>query len=76
LSARGLAKLYFTNALAIVVSLGLLTPWAVMRTLKYRADHMRVIRESDLSDFHGAEATAVQAAGAELGEFFDVDLSL
>jgi len=76
LSARGLAKLYFTNALAIVASLGLLTPWAVMRTLKYRADHMRVIREGELGDFRGAEATAVQAAGAELGEFFDVDLSL
>lgn len=76
LTGRGLAKLYLTNALAIVVSLGLLTPWAVMRTLKYRADHMHVIVQGELGELHGREATAVQAAGAELGEFFDVDLSL
>ena len=76
LTGRGLAKLYFTNALAIVVSLGLLTPWAVMRTLKYRADNMHVIVQGDLAELRGDEATAVQAAGAELGEFFNVDLSL
>jgi uncharacterized membrane protein YjgN (DUF898 family) len=76
LSGRGLAKLYLTNALAIVASVGLLTPWAVMRTLKYRADNMRVLLDGALTDFRGSEATAVQATGAELGEFFDVDLSL
>lgn len=76
LSGRGLAKLYLTNALAILASVGLLTPWAVMRTLKYRADNMRVLLEGDLAELRGGDATAVQAAGAELGEFFDVDLSL
>jgi uncharacterized membrane protein YjgN (DUF898 family) len=34
LRGRGMAKLYVTNALAIITSLGLLIPWAVMRTLK------------------------------------------
>jgi uncharacterized membrane protein YjgN (DUF898 family) len=76
LKGRGLAKLYITNALAIVASVGLLTPWAVMRTLKYRVDHLKALLDGDLTDFSGGEATAVQAAGAELGEFFDVDLSL
>jgi uncharacterized membrane protein YjgN (DUF898 family) len=71
-----LAKLYLTNAVAIIVSLGLLTPWAVIRTLKYRADHMRVLLEGDLAGFRGGEATAVQASGAEVAEFFDLDLSL
>lgn len=76
LGARGLAKLYLTNALAIIGSLGLLTPWAVMRTLKYRADKIRVVVEGDLTGFRGGETTAVRAAGAEVGELFDVDLSL
>jgi uncharacterized membrane protein YjgN (DUF898 family) len=76
LLARGMAKLYLTNALAIIASLGLMTPWAVMRTLKYRADNLHVLLEGDLSDFHGTETSAVQAAGAELGDFFDLDLSL
>jgi uncharacterized membrane protein YjgN (DUF898 family) len=71
-----LAKLYLTNALAIVASLGLATPWAVIRTLKYRADNLRVNVEGNLADFHGGESSAVQASGAEVAEFFDLDLSL
>jgi uncharacterized membrane protein YjgN (DUF898 family) len=76
LRSSGLAKLYLTNALVIIASLGLMTPWAVMRTLKYRADNIRVVLEGDLSDFRGTDTGAVQAAGAELGDIFDMDLSL
>ena len=76
LSGGGLAKLYFTNAVGIVASLGLLTPWAVMRTLKYRADHMRVLLQGELTTLTGGDVSAVQAAGAEMGEMFDVDLAL
>jgi uncharacterized membrane protein YjgN (DUF898 family) len=76
LTARGLAGLYLGNALAIVASVGLLTPWAVIRTLKYRADHMQVFLDGDLAVFHSMDSAAVRATGAELGEFFNVDLSL
>ncbi len=76
LTGAGMSKLYLSNALGIMVSLGLLIPWAVMRTLKYRADNMRVRVEGDLARLKGGGASAVQAAGAELGEVFDVDLSL
>lgn len=76
LTGPGLAKLYATNAIGILVSLGLLIPWAVVRTLRYRAEHMRVRVEGALSDFRGDERSAVQATGAEVGEFFDMDLSL
>lgn len=71
-----LAKYYMTNALAIVVSAGLLTPWAVIRTMKYRADSLRVWRTGELTDFAGSDMSSVSAAGSELGEFFDMDLSL
>lgn len=76
LRSRDLLKLYVTNALGIVVSLGLLIPWAVMRTVKYRADHMLVLREGELSEFQGSDRSAVTAVGAETVDFFDVDLSL
>jgi uncharacterized membrane protein YjgN (DUF898 family) len=72
----GLLKLYVTNALGIVASLGLLIPWAVMRTLKYRADNMRVLQEGELTEFEGSDTSAVAAVGAEAVDFFDVDLSL
>lgn len=72
----GMAKLYVTNALSIIASLGLLIPWAVMRTLKYRADHMRVLQEGELAEFQGSDMSAVEAIGAETVDFFDMDLSL
>jgi uncharacterized membrane protein YjgN (DUF898 family) len=76
LRARGLAGLYFTNALGIIASLGLLTPWAVIRTLQYRATNMHVQLDGKLASFHGSDRSAVQATGAELSEFFDLDLSI
>jgi uncharacterized membrane protein YjgN (DUF898 family) len=76
LKSCDLAKLYLTNALGIIASVGLLIPWAVIRTLRYRADHTKVVREAELTEFRGSEAETVQAAGAELGELFDMDLSL
>lgn len=76
LSGWGLAKLYVVNALGIIASLGLLIPWAVMRTLRYRTDHMRVHRAGELTEFQGSDRTAVAAAGAETVDFFDLDISL
>jgi uncharacterized membrane protein YjgN (DUF898 family) len=76
LSGWGMAKLYVTNALGIIASLGLLIPWAVMRTLKYRADHMRILLQGELAEFQGSDMSAVEAIGAETVDFFDMDLSL
>lgn len=76
LRARDLAWLYLSNAIAIIASLALLTPWAVVRTFKYRAAHMQVLADGDLTAFTGSDASSVQAAGAEVSEVFDLDLSL
>ena len=76
LRVRSLARIYITNVLAIVATLGLATPWAVMRTLRYRVENMQVLVHGNLAQFVGGERTAVSAAGAEIGELFDLDLSL
>ncbi len=76
LRGRDLIKLYVTNALGILISLGLLVPWAVIRTIKYRANHMHVFMDGELSEFQGSDVTTVTAVGAETMDFFDVDLSL
>ena len=76
LRARGLAKLYLTNALGIIASAGLLTPWAVIRTMKYRVENVHVIPHGALDRFQGAQQDTVGAAGAEMGEFLDLDLSV
>jgi uncharacterized membrane protein YjgN (DUF898 family) len=76
LTAMGLLGLYLVNFLAIIGSLGLLIPWAVIRTMKYRADHMHLSQQGTLAEFHGCEMTDVTAVGAETMDLFDLDLSL
>lgn len=76
LRGRDLIKLYLTNAIGILLSAGLLIPWAVIRTIKYRVDHMHVLLEGDLNEFLGSHLSTVTAVGTETMDFFDVDLSL
>jgi uncharacterized membrane protein YjgN (DUF898 family) len=80
LRARALARIYITNAIAIVASLGLLIPWAAIRTARYRAECLQLECEGGLESF-AADVAAhvaahVAATGEEMGDMFDVDLSL
>jgi uncharacterized membrane protein YjgN (DUF898 family) len=76
LRMRKLALIYATNLLAIVFTLGLAIPWAVIRTARYRADCLAFASDRDLDAFMGDIARQVTATGEEMGEMFDVDLSL
>jgi uncharacterized membrane protein YjgN (DUF898 family) len=73
---KELMKLYLANAVGIICSLGLLIPWAVIRTRKYRIDNLRVFQEDTLILFNKNEMNAVTAAGAETLDFFDMDFSI
>jgi len=74
--ARDMLAIYATNALAIVLSLGMLMPWAQVRLARYRADHFTLCAHGDLSEF-AAEASAERGAfGEEAANLFDMDLSL
>jgi uncharacterized membrane protein YjgN (DUF898 family) len=73
LRARDLTRLYAVNIIAIIVTLGLAAPWAVVRTLRYRAQKMTLTADGGLDGFVAAEATQVSAAGEEVGEMFDFD---
>ena len=73
---RELLWVYFSNSVAVLCSAGLLVPWAVIRVAKYRAAHFGVVATGSLAQFQGSDRSAVQATGAEVGEFFDLDLSL
>jgi uncharacterized membrane protein YjgN (DUF898 family) len=74
LRARSLMWIYLTNLLGIVFTLGLYTPWAQVRLMRYRLGAMAVEVPGTLDTFvAGAEGPAVGAAGEEIGEFLDVD---
>lgn len=68
--------LYGSNAVAILLSLGLLIPWATIRTVRYRLDHLKLLGAVDLNEFVSSQQGEVAAAGEEASEFFDVDVGI
>lgn len=66
--------LYVTNTLAMMLSLGLLMPWAKVRTARYRASVTSVDVAGDLGQFTAMQAEKQSALGEEMGEMFDMDL--
>ncbi len=75
LRARDFIWLYFSNTLAIMCTFGLATPWAQVRMARYRASKLQIIGDVDFDQFVGDKKAEVQAAGEEIADFFDVDLS-
>jgi uncharacterized membrane protein YjgN (DUF898 family) len=76
LSARKLIWLYVSNIVAILLSVGLATPWAVVRTMRYRASRMTAIAAGPLDSFVQGESQQLSATGEEIGEMFDIDIAL
>lgn len=76
LRARDLVWLYFSNSVAIMLSLGLLIPWVKIRMARYRIGKLALLPAGDLNTFAQAEREKVSALGEEIGEVFDVDVGL
>lgn len=76
LKGRELARIYITNLIGIILTAGLLIPWAVIRTIRYRTEHTQIKCSGDVQAFQGQTTRRVQATGAELTDFFDFDLSI
>ena len=76
LKAGKLFAIYLVNIVAILVTLGLATPWAVVRTLRYRAENLELVSTGGLDRFVTAESANVSAAGEEVGEMLDFDFGL
>lgn len=67
--------LYITNTLAIVFTLTLAMPWAMIRTARYRASQM-ALQSSSLEAFLAKQKNDQNALGEELGEMFGLDIGL
>ncbi len=73
--ARDLFKIYLTNFIAIILTLGLFKPFADIRLARYRLTHMALNAQSSLDEFFAQEQQAVNALGEETANVFDVDIS-
>jgi uncharacterized membrane protein YjgN (DUF898 family) len=75
LRARDFMWLYFSNLVAIMLTFGLATPWAQVRMAKYRASKLQVIGDVDFDQFVGDKKAETKAAGEEIADMFELDLS-
>jgi uncharacterized membrane protein YjgN (DUF898 family) len=76
LNIKELVWLRFTNLLAIIFTLGLLTPWAKVRHAKYVLEHLTVLSKGDLESFAAAPTDSINSFGDAATDAFDVDLGL
>jgi uncharacterized membrane protein YjgN (DUF898 family) len=76
LRARDLAWLYLGNIVAVLATAGLAMPWVTIRMARYRAAHLCMVGNDSLASFAAAAGVAGTATGSEVGDLFDVDVSL
>ncbi len=76
LRARDVIWIYFSNGVAIVFSLGLLVPWAMVRLAKYRAQHFVLLASGNLDEFVAEREREEGAAGSELLDALDMDMDV
>ncbi len=68
--------LYLSNWLAKVISLGLLTPWAVVRLYKYQTESLHLMLVDDPDQLQNQMQQDHNAIAEELSDIFDLDISL
>ena len=76
LSMMKLLGIYITNILAVACTAGLLIPWAVVRTLKYRLENFSMTVEEEVVHEANPAFARVGATGQELGDFFNLDIGV
>lgn len=68
--------IYATNTLAIIFTMGLAYPWAIIRLTRYKIESIDAIVTGDLSNYVNKQQEKQSALGDEVGNAFDLDLDL
>jgi len=76
LRARDIAWIYISSAVAILLSLGMLAPWAAVRLARYRLGRLKLTGTGDLAVVTAAAGEAASATGEELGDMLGYDFGL
>jgi uncharacterized membrane protein YjgN (DUF898 family) len=76
LSAWKLVRIYIGNIVAVACTGGLLIPWAVVRTLRYRLESFSITLVGEIVHQANPAFARVGATGQELGDFFNLDLGV
>lgn len=73
---RDMTWIMFSNAIASILSVGLLIPWATIRLARYRLDNLALQAGGDLDRFRSARLEETSAAGEEIGDIFGIDIGI
>jgi len=76
LETKQMFFIYITNLIGIVVSMGLLIPWAKVRLAKYRIENLTVASIADLRVITAKEREQVGTIGSEMGDILDIDIGI
>ncbi|KZY37756.1 hypothetical protein A3729_27440 [Oleiphilus sp. HI0043] len=76
LSVSYMLYLYLSNTIAIICSLGLLIPWSMIRTARYRASQLTLLTNQSLDNFVADQQNQLTAMGEEFGEVFDIEVGI
>ncbi|GAA6130953.1 YjgN family protein [Halopseudomonas sabulinigri] len=76
LGKRRMLWIYLSNSALVMLTLGFYTPWAKVRMARYRAHCTQMLIHGDLDGFVAGQAQHAGAVGLELGDVFDVGISL
>jgi uncharacterized membrane protein YjgN (DUF898 family) len=76
MEVKSFMMLVLTNTIATALTVGLFHPWAKVRTMRYKAQHLALIAAGDLNTFAAEKQKEVGAIGDASSDFFDFDLGL
>jgi uncharacterized membrane protein YjgN (DUF898 family) len=68
--------LWLSNLIAIILSFGLLIPWARVRMARYRIERLQLTVAGTLDDVIAGDRQRLAATGDQLGEALGLDLGL
>lgn len=76
MTLRGLMNLHASNALLTLLTLGLYYPFAKLRALRYRLEHLKMFPDDDLDAIRARPQSARNALGDAAADGFELDLGL
>jgi len=75
MTTSGFVALWVVNIILLVFTLGLATPWVMVRNARYRVNCTTVLAQ-DLDSFVRGQIERTSALGEELGETIDLDIGI
>jgi len=69
-----LFQLGITNFIILIFTLGIGTPWVILRTFKYTVEHIQIPSEIDLNHIAQTEDDYQDATGEYVVDFFDLGI--